>query len=133
MKKRVLIPLCILFALVAVQATAGNSDWEHLPGYFDLSQIEAFSGAEAKVEVLVKEPLLSIARAVFEKEDPEAAEMLSKIKLVSVKIFDMDDANKSKLKTDIKQIDFAIAVTVGLKSDQIRAREGSRGRRGGRN
>jgi hypothetical protein len=80
------------------------------PGYLDLSQFASFAASkERSVELYVKEPLLSIVTAAMKKDNPELADMLSKIKLVAVRTFPIAATETEKIKAAVSDLDRKLA------------------------
>lgn len=79
-------------ALFAGQAMAQDVDAKtrKLPGYVDFQAMKMFKGQEARVEVFLKEPMLKLVNKFVREEDPELHDVLSKLKLVRVQVFDID-------------------------------------------
>lgn len=79
-------------ALFAGQAIAQDVDAKtrKLPGYVDFKAMKMFKGQEARVEVFLKEPMLKLVNQFVRKEDPELHDVLGKLKLVRVQVFDID-------------------------------------------
>ena len=97
MKKVLCISISILMTLLALEVGADDEKLETLPGYFDFGSFEDYQDRETSVEVYVKEPLLSIVRVAMRHEEPELAELLSKIKLIKVRTFSIGDRDTEEI------------------------------------
>jgi hypothetical protein len=91
-----IIILCVLltFAVSATTAVAKDrkktSDYTKHPGYVDFDALEIFGDVEPKIEVYVREQMLALVAKFLENEDPELYDLLMKLKLVRVQVFDID-------------------------------------------
>ncbi|UCE17798.1 MAG: DUF4252 domain-containing protein [Gemmatimonadota bacterium] len=101
MKKALFISAALLLILLAFNAGADDEKLEKLPGYFDFGSFDDYQDRETSVEVYVKEPLLSIVRVAMRREEPELAELLSKIKLIKVRTFSIDDQDTDEISTRV--------------------------------
>ena len=97
MKKISCITIAVLIVVLALSAGADDRDLEKLPGYFDFGSFDEYLDRETSVEVYVKEPLLSIVRAATRREEPELSELLSRIKLITVRTFSIDDRDTEEV------------------------------------
>lgn len=80
----------VCFAGSVAFAGKKEVDYKKHPGYVDFAALEMFANQEAKVEVYLKTPLLKLAADFTKSEDPELYEILSKLKLVRVLVYDID-------------------------------------------
>ena len=101
MKKAFFISATLLLLLFAFNAGADDEKLEKLPGYFDFGSFDDYQDRETSVEVYVKEPLLSIVRVAMRREEPEVAELLSKIKLIKVRTFSIDDRDTEEISAKV--------------------------------
>ena len=92
--KCVLIGLLVLGMLGSVRA---ETDAKKLPGYADFDPKEVFGLTKPVVQVFVDRPLLKMASAVVQREEPEVAELLSKIQLVRVQVFSIEGDQAKRL------------------------------------
>jgi len=96
MKTRFIIATlaALVFVSVAGVAVAEDVDAQvkKLPGYVDFQSSDIFKGKEAKVEVYLKEPMLNLVAKFMQDEDQDVRDMLSKLKLVRVQVFDVDES-----------------------------------------
>jgi hypothetical protein len=101
MKRGLLSLTLALLFICALPAWADDgAELKALPGYFDFSELASFAASGGKsTELDVKEPLLSIAMAAMQKDNPELAEMISKIKLVAVRSFPIAESDTEKIKS----------------------------------
>jgi hypothetical protein len=89
---------------MVVQAGADEKDPEKLPGYFDFGSFDEYSDRETSVEVYIKEPLLSIVRAATHHEEPELSNLLSRIKLITVRTFSVDRRDHESLDSRVTKM-----------------------------
>lgn len=101
MKNVCIVSAAILVLMVALQVGADDRNLETLPGYFDFGSFDDYLDRETSVEVYVKEPLLSIVRAATRREEPELSELLSRIKLIKVRTFSIDDRETEEIATRV--------------------------------
>jgi hypothetical protein len=84
------VALCIAVTASAALAQEADRKIRSMPGYVDFQAMEVFKGQEAKIEVYLKEPMLKLVNKFIKEEDPELYDVLSKLKLVRVQVFDVD-------------------------------------------
>jgi hypothetical protein len=91
------ILMCVLltFAVSATTTAAKDrkkktADCTKHPGYVDFDALEIFGGDEAKIEVYLRQPMLELVAKFLKNEDPELYDMLMKLCLVRVQVFDVD-------------------------------------------
>lgn len=106
--------LCLLITLaLASGATAQEKqaaeDYTKHPGYVDFNIFEIFGDAEPKVEVSLKQPMLNLVSEFTKEDDPELFNMLSKLAVVRVFVFDADEQFTRKFESEssktIKSLD----------------------------
>ena len=95
MKFKILV-LCLILTIALVStATAekkrSTEDYTKHPGYVDFNLIEIFGDTEAKVEVSLKQPMLKLVSEFTKNEDPELFNILGKLAVVRVFVFEADD------------------------------------------
>jgi hypothetical protein len=105
MKRIILLTISMCLLLAVSLAWAGKNDLRDEPGYFDFSEFEEFAAEGKSVEVYVKEPLLSFARAALAAEEPELARILDKIKQVTVRVFSIDAKDNRKIRSMVETLD----------------------------
>lgn len=74
------------------------------PGQVDFGTFSPPSGGGEFVEVNVPGNLISLAAKLVEKQEPEAAKLLSSIKQVRVNVIGMDDANREDLQKRAQKV-----------------------------
>ncbi len=72
----------------AAHADADDKAFTSLPGYVDFAAL-ARIGEEAKIEVNLKSPMLSLLSKFVGHDDPELRDMLASLKLVRVRVYDL--------------------------------------------
>jgi hypothetical protein len=97
MKNIALVLSIFLLIFTAFQAVANDEDYERMPGYFDFGSFDEYSDRETSVEVYIKEPLLSLVRIATRHEEPELSELLSRIKLITVRTFSVDKRDEDSI------------------------------------
>jgi len=87
-----LAALCAVAVLAAgpVRAETDEAIKKH-PGYVDFDGLKVFADKEAKVEVYLREPLINLVSGFVKHEDEELYEVLSRLKLVRVFVYDAAD------------------------------------------
>ena len=91
MKFKVILVCTLILFGVAVNAVGGSRDKaEDHPGYVDFEMLDCFGDREAKIEVYLRANMLDLLAKFVETEDPELFEMINKLLLVRVLVFDMD-------------------------------------------
>lgn len=77
------------FGAGAIQASPDDKFKDH-PGYVDFEALGGFKDMSASVEVYLKGSLLVIAREALRHDEPELANILDKIHLVRVNVFELE-------------------------------------------
>lgn len=107
MKFKTLV-VCLIVTMALVSTTAAEKkqsaeDYTDHPGYVDFNLFEIFGDTEAKVEVSLKQPMLKLVSEFTKNDDPELFNMMSKLAIVRVYVFEADkkftdkfDAESSK-------------------------------------
>ena len=87
--------LCLLVGLmtlsVGVCAADDKEDYTKYPGYVDFKGLGHFDAEEALVEIDLRNALLLMVSKMTQGVDPELADVLSKLKLVRVQKFALDE------------------------------------------
>jgi len=89
-KKTVLSVLLSLAVTGPAMAGQGDRDLTELPGYFDFGEVGQFGNGDRNIEVFLEQPLLSLAVAILQREEPEVADMITDLALVKVNVFSFD-------------------------------------------
>lgn len=105
MKVKTVILCAFLVLALAASASAQKKkapagDYTKHPGYMEFDTKAIFGGAEPKVEVYLRQPMLNLVSKFAENEDPEMVEVLGKLQLVRVQIFNSDDESFQKFATE---------------------------------
>jgi hypothetical protein len=83
----------LVLALCAMAAGLARAESEaeikKMPGYVEFEALKILGGQEAKIEVYLKDPMLNLVAKFVKEEDPELFDILSKLKLVRVQVFDI--------------------------------------------
>ena len=80
--------LCGLLALV-LAGSAAAQDLSREPGFVDLDAVEGWFDAEPKVIVNIRGALLELVAEASRYEDPELAELLTRLKAIQVRGFNL--------------------------------------------
>ena len=83
-----LLPLVLASVVPAV--LAAEDDIRDHPGYVDFTALTAIANVEPTVEVSLKAPLLNLVTNLLRHQDEDAAEFISKLRRVTVNVFDSD-------------------------------------------
>lgn len=97
----------LLLALCLLPGIARAADeLEAHPGYVDLTAIETISDEEASIEVYLKGPVLRLVAEATRHDEPELADMLTRLKIIQVRGFDLkpDPEEVARVKKEIKNI-----------------------------
>jgi hypothetical protein len=89
--KAILICVIIIFGITTSAVGGTEKDLKKLPGYVDFEALDIFGEQEAKIEVYLKEDMLKLVSKFVEDEDEELFGMLTKLRLVRVQVFDVDN------------------------------------------
>ena len=110
MKFKVILVCTLIILGVAVSAFAGDRDSaKGHPGYVDFDALDIFGDTEAKIEVYLKADMLKLLAGFVKNEDPELFDMINKLLLVRVQVFDLDydlaDEFVNRSKKTVKGLD----------------------------
>jgi hypothetical protein len=113
--RRITVMLSIVLVLaIAVSASAkdkksGSNDYMKHPGYIDFDPTEIFGDREPTVEVNLKQPMLELVSKFAEDEEPEAMNLLKKLMLVRVNVYEAEEGLIDKFRVEsakvVKQLD----------------------------
>lgn len=91
MKKIMLVFVAVsLLGSLAFAQTPEEAYKQH-PGYVDFGSFEQFQNAAKTVEVSIKGPLLKFVSKATAHENPELSDLLSKLLLIRVNVFSLED------------------------------------------
>jgi hypothetical protein len=108
MKKMML--LFVAFSLIGSAVFAQTAEpYKDHPGYVDFGSFEQFQDAARTVEVSIKGPLLQFVSKVAAHEDPELSELLSKLLLIQVNVFSIEDNQFEDVNTIIQNTSQSLA------------------------
>lgn len=71
---------------------------EELAGAVDIDKLIPASGKGERVSVELSRPLLALASSFAKQQEPEAAQLIDSLKLVRVRVGQLDDGDKTKAK-----------------------------------
>jgi len=114
----------LVLVLAATAWAQSDENFTKEPGYVDFSRFAAFQSGKEVVEVYLTQPLLSVARWAVMDDDPELAEMLSKLHLLRVNVFSFDPSRKGKLGGEIEGITSELTRSGWTRVVKIRDEEG---------
>jgi hypothetical protein len=96
----VAIAAIVLASTVSAEKKQSSEDYTNHPGYVDFNMLDIFGDKEAKVEVSLKQPMLKLVSEYTKNDDPELFDMLNKLAVVRVYVFDADENVTSKFDTE---------------------------------
>ena len=82
-------------ALWLIAATVAQAGVEQHPGYVDFAKFGLGDGEEATVEINLRGPMLKLAAAASDDDDPELGAMLSGLEGIFVRTYALDDRSPS--------------------------------------
>ena len=97
MKLKNLIVGCLLSLLWMQSAIAQDEDILDHPGYVDFSTLSAIAGEEPNVEISLKEPLLRLITNILKNNDEQAADFISTLLRVNVRVFESSSVDTSRM------------------------------------
>ena len=124
MKKLLLSAVIFLSSLLFVTSTAFASDITEERGYVDFTNLDSVYG-EPKVMVNLNKTMLGFISKI-NMSDPEAAELISKLKAVRVQIYNMTGDDKpaldliAKVSKDIQTKNWLPIVSVNEDDEKVR-------------
>ena len=80
----------LIFITIVPTVLAAEEDIRDHPGYVDFTSLTAIANTEPTVEVSLKTPLLNLITNLMRNSDEEAAEFISKLRRVTVNVFETD-------------------------------------------
>lgn len=108
MKIRSIVVCLVLIFAVTSTAVAGDDkiseDFTKHPGYVDLDELDIFGEEEANVEVYLKQPMLELVSEFTKNEDPELYDVMKKLALVRVNVFEATRELTEKFKSQSSKI-----------------------------
>lgn len=112
------------FILLNILTTAFASDITQERGYVNFENLEGIYG-EPKVMINLNQTMLGFV-SKMNSSDPEAAELISKLKAVRVQIYSIDDNEQpaldliARITQDIKSKDWMPIVSINEKKEKVR-------------
>ena len=97
--KKIIFVLCFIPILLF-----GQDDYEKLPGYVDLSELEGLKDADETVEVFITKPLLSMVASMSSSEDSSLSNLLGNLALIRVEKFSLSEKKMEKVKNFIDRV-----------------------------
>jgi dUTPase len=122
--KKLLSAVIFFTSSLFIGSSAFANDITHERGYVDFANLESDYG-EPKVMVNLNKTMLGFISKI-NMSDPEASELISKLKAVRVQIYNMTDNDQpaldliAKVSEDIKTKDWLPIVTVNEKDEKVR-------------
>lgn len=100
-----LSPLLIVTSLLVLTWTAAaQEDLTDHPGFVDFSKLDLFGEDEMAVNVSVKDPMLKLVAEVTRGSDPDLADMLGRLRLIEVRVYEATDTALEVRLRKIRQI-----------------------------
>ena len=81
----------LLWALLFSQWALSQDDVLDHPGFVNFAELNDIAGGEPSVEVSLKEPLLNMITNILQGSENEAAQFISTLSRVNVRVFDSSD------------------------------------------
>ncbi|HWO56640.1 MAG TPA: DUF4252 domain-containing protein [bacterium] len=78
-------------ALWMIVSTLAHAGIEQHPGYVDVARFGLGTGEEATVEVNLRGPMLKLAAAASEEDDPDVSAMISGLEGIFVRAYELQD------------------------------------------
>jgi hypothetical protein len=122
--KKLLSAFIFFTSSLIIGSTAFANDITQEPGYVDFANLDSVYG-EPKVMVNLNKTMLGFISKI-NMSDPEASELISKLKAVRVQIYNMTDNDQpaldliAKVSEDIQTKDWLPIVTVNEKDEKVR-------------
>jgi hypothetical protein len=96
-----------------------------MPGYVDLSLFKEFTGGGETTEVSVTAPLIAVASAAMKADNPDLSEMLTKLKLVSVREFPLKAEDTKRIEGAVDRIVNSLVKDKWEKAVQVKEKDES--------
>lgn len=100
---RLIVALGVSLFLIPSLAAQDPDVLDH-PGYVDFSTLSAIAGQEPNIEVSLKEPLLNLITNILRNNDEEAAEFISKLLRVNVRVFESSSIDTGRMAETMSEI-----------------------------
>jgi hypothetical protein len=98
--RRPLLVLTTLAGLLTLSCSLSASD----PGLVDFGPFDPPTDGSEFVEVQIKGNLISMVARLAKNSEPEAAELLSKLRLIRVNVLGLNDANRDQVLERMRQV-----------------------------
>ncbi len=103
MKKTMSVALVFGIALVALAAASARAEGP-LPGEVDFGNFSPSDSTSEFVEINVPASLIGLAAKFVEKQEPEAAKLLSRIQLIHVNVIALTDQNRDEVRKRAQKV-----------------------------
>ena len=123
MKTSKLMIIAIAGLLLLQPAIAQQEDILNHPGYVDFSELNEIAGSEPNVEVSLKEPLLRLITNILRNNEEEAAQFISTLLRVNVRVFDSSRIDTERMTETMSTV--AQRLDANAWERVVRVREGS--------
>ena len=104
MKYKSVIAMSVLGLILGRPLLAQDADLLDHPGYVDFSELSQIAGSEPNVEVSLKEPLLNLITNILRNNDETAAQFISTLTRVNVRVFDSSRIDTNLMATTMSTI-----------------------------
>lgn len=99
---RWLLAVTLIISIPA--AMAADNDIEDHPGLVDFSVLTAIANSEPTVEISLKAPLLNMVTNLIRSQDDEAADFISKLLRVTVKVYESNTLDTDDVANSMEDI-----------------------------
>lgn len=95
----------LLFLFLVVSIYPQKKDYSNEPGYVDFTKIANSFNEKMTKEVLIEENLLKMMMNFTNEDEPNMADLLSGIKLINIKGYEVDNNNTTEIESFISEIE----------------------------
>lgn len=99
-----IITLGMLLVIGCAAVAMAAEEYKRHPGYVDFEKMEVFGETDATIEVILKGSLLDLIAGPIRKDDPELADMISKLLYIHVQAFPLDELDIESLEKKVRSV-----------------------------
>ncbi len=103
--RKIIKQTAVIFLITVFSILAQKKDYSNEPGYVNFGSFEELQKGDEVAEIMIEEHLLKMVAKLAGKEDVEMSSLLGGLKLVKVNTFEVNENNRSRLISKIKDID----------------------------